>query len=135
MSISMTLIMGALLFVFHYHAQGGFPHNWGPVRLHLLLWLALGAGSVLVSVLVFRDRDLVDSPLEYLIIFSTIALLFLPVRLKGPFRTDVLALELLSFFACYRVLQRIVSPSVFRQAPLAGVVLLLILLGAGLRPW
>jgi hypothetical protein len=130
LSITLALMMATILFVFHMHNASGFPWVWGPARLHLYLWIGIGLFSGIV--LLFLDRKIAGSPLELLIIVCTVSLFFLPAPLKGTFRTDALAVELLAFYAVLRVLFLILEKKAFERLQYAAAIWLAVITLTGL---
>ncbi len=132
-STSLSLLAATELFIYHQFGPrgGGFP-DW--TLVHLGLWLALLASGVLLFVVRFRDLLVIENPLDYLLAFLAIALFFLPVELKGSFRTDYLAIELLCFFLVLRVITHVFRVDTFkRMLPLAGLGLVLLFLVGWVR--
>lgn len=130
---SLALLVATQLFIFHQFGPrgGGSPDL---ALLHTGLWLALALLGLLRLVVGFREIQLVGTPLEYLMVFLALALLFLPIELKGMFRTDYLAFEMLSFFLVLRVATHGLSATARRwMLPLAGAGLFVLALAGWLR--
>ncbi len=129
-STSLTLLMGTELFVFHqFGAQTGFYENG--VLIHLGLWALLAGITLLLVIAGGKDKDILatDSPLDYLLVFLAIALLFMPSNLNLLFQTNRVALELLAYFFVLRVATRIFHLETHRLVlPVFSVLFILLLL-------
>lgn len=125
-STSLSLLVATELFIYHQFGPrgGGSPDL---TLIHLGLWLVLLASGLLLFLVRYRDMLVIESPLDYLQVFLPIALFFLPVELKGTFRTDNLAIELLCFFLVQRVITRVLYLDAHRRLlPVAGLGLVLL---------
>ncbi len=128
-SFSISLVVAAQLFIFHQ-----FSNQLSPVlqNLHEYLWIATGGLSALVYAIRWRHHTLLSNPVEYFLIFCTILVFYLPVEVKGGFRTDYLALEMLSFYAFYRVSVGLFDLEKNYRLPLLAATMLALLVSVGM---
>jgi UDP-GlcNAc:undecaprenyl-phosphate/decaprenyl-phosphate GlcNAc-1-phosphate transferase len=103
LSISMTLIVAVQTFIFHQFEFASSQYEWGTLQWHMIIWFGLALYSVGLFVFRFRYLSIIETPIEYFLIFGAVILFFLPVELKGSFSTDLLASEILCFFVVYRI--------------------------------
>ena len=128
-SFSISLVVAAQLFIYHQ-----FSGQTSPLlqNLHEYLWISVGALSAIVYLVRWRHHTIISNPVEYFLIFCTILVFYLPVEIKGGFRTDYLALEMLSFYAFYRVSIGLYDLEGNYRLPLIAATMLALLVSVGM---
>jgi len=124
LSMSLSLVVGAQLFIYHQYGVESMLHEG--------IWVSLGIVSAVVYLMRYRYHTVISNPIEYFLIFGSILLFYLPVSIKGSFRTDYLAIEMLSFYAIYRVSTGIFNLEENPRLPLMGALCLLLLVIVGM---
>lgn len=104
LSITISLVVAVHFFVIHQFSFGVID-LWS---MDSILFYSVAALSLVIVLIIFlkdvKRYLFIQSSLEYLIIFAAILLFYLPVSVKQEFSTDLIAIELLCFFAMYRIL-------------------------------
>lgn len=129
-SITLSLIVATHFFILHQYGFG--IHDLG--RPLAQAWLGAGLLLTVLSgglfLRYFQRITLITNPIEYFLVFGAILLFFLPVDLKATFSTDLLGVEMLSFFLCYQVFSSLAPQREHHLHALAvGSLLLLLLVG------
>ncbi len=129
-SITVTLIVATHFFILHQNGFGIYSLDQPLARAWLGQGLALTLISILLFLAYFRRIVLITNPIEYFLVFGAILLFFLPVELKATFSTDLLGVEMLSFFLFYQVFSSLIPQQENRLHALAvGSLVLLLLVG------
>ncbi len=102
-SITLALIVGTHFFLIHQFGFGRFHlHRELAVAFYVLAGL-LTLLALILFMRAFRRHLFFSNTIEYLLVFGSILLLFLPVHLKAKYSTDLLGVEMLVFFFVFRV--------------------------------
>jgi UDP-GlcNAc:undecaprenyl-phosphate/decaprenyl-phosphate GlcNAc-1-phosphate transferase len=130
-SISIAMIVAVQSFIFHHFGLGIYDFSNPLLLIHTGTIIVMVLLSFLLFFLKYRDLVLIANPIEYFLIFGAILLLFLPVKLKAEFSTDLLGLELLAFFVVYRINIRLfkVENSLKIQIPVALSLAVIVIAG------